>query len=95
MTVRAIGGAEAAGPPLPNPQQHVRGRVIAGFREEELYDTVLIAREEFDNMRWEGAVISGSIRSRITSVITDRTDISDQGHGHLTATMVAPELSSG
>lgn len=25
----------------------------------------------------------------------DRTDISDQGHGHLTATMVAPELSSG
>ncbi|MER7684101.1 hypothetical protein [Streptomyces sp. NPDC097610] len=49
MTVRAIGGAEAAGPPLPNPQQHVRGRVIAGFREEELYDTVLVAREEFDN----------------------------------------------
>ncbi|MFF2203607.1 hypothetical protein [Streptomyces sp. NPDC058145] len=53
MAVGAIGGAEAAGPPLPHPQQHVGGGVVAGFGEEELDDTVLVAGQAFHDVRWK------------------------------------------
>jgi hypothetical protein len=60
-------------------------------------DTVGTARAYNPFRRpWSSGGYSWAVRSpRVASRPPDRTDISDQGHDHLTATMVAPELSSG